>query len=212
MDQIQELLGLPVQLLSVLVTGYLSYRLACTGRAASHKSVDVVFLVFVFAFVAKLTGGLAGVAASRFAPPLLADAIALLFGATAALGGAAIWRKWAEKRVFKFLRGIGVSHSDRHVSAWRTIVSKSGMERNSLIIRKTDGSVLKSEHLARFNDFPFGSCIYGPDGSGALYVTHYKGPEDTDWRKRDPSDHEDRGAKVTIIPASAISEIDLRAR
>jgi hypothetical protein len=35
MDYIEQMLGLPIQVLSVLASGYLSYRLAYTGRDAS---------------------------------------------------------------------------------------------------------------------------------------------------------------------------------
>ncbi|PHR86115.1 MAG: hypothetical protein COA78_38295 [Blastopirellula sp.] len=213
MDQLRELLSLPITTLSLLAAGYLSYRLAYIGKDTQHKTIDVIFLVFVYAFVARLSAGMVGAALMKttLSPPVV-QVGASLSGMMIALCVAAYWRKWGESQTFERLRYFNISFSDRHLSAWETVISKPGIEYNSLIIRKTDGSVLKSENLGQFNGLPFGDTVLGNDGSVAMYVTHFKGAGISEWSERDPSAYLDWGEKITIVPASAISEIDLRAR
>lgn len=124
MDYIEQMLGLPIQVLSVLASGYLSYRLAYTGRDASHKSVDVVFIAFVFAFIAQLSGGVAVALLWPISHSILATpVVAALTGMACALVASALWRRWGMSWLFKFLRNTGISHSDRHTSAWQSVIS-----------------------------------------------------------------------------------------
>lgn len=116
MDYIQELLGLPVEVLFVLAAGYLSYRLAYTGKDATHKTIDVIFLVFVYAFVARLVAGLVGAALSDtgLSAPYV-QICAGLIGMFLTLCVAAYWRKWGKLLVFELLRYLKISCADRHV-------------------------------------------------------------------------------------------------
>ena len=111
MTDLAALLTLPLDTIAVLAAGYLGYRLAFVGKDASHSGVDVLFLSLVYALAAKLA---MAAAAGALAPPLLAP----LTGIAAALGMAALWRRFGEAGVFRLLRRTGVSTSDRHLTAW----------------------------------------------------------------------------------------------
>lgn len=52
--EIQSILDLPVGTIAVLAAGYIGYRIAYQGKDHGHKSVDVLFISMVFAFVARL--------------------------------------------------------------------------------------------------------------------------------------------------------------
>ena len=53
MEAFENLLQLPYQTLAILVAGYLSYRLAYTGRDTTHRTLDTLAIALVFAFVAQ---------------------------------------------------------------------------------------------------------------------------------------------------------------
>lgn len=125
MTDAQILLNLPPDTLTVLVLGYLGYRLAYTGKDASHSAVDVVFLSLVFTLAAKV-----GLALADLAHP----GIGIAAAPVAVLAAAVLWRKWGELAVFKILRRLQVSHSDRHQTAWETIMLRSGAMPSQLIV------------------------------------------------------------------------------
>jgi hypothetical protein len=213
MEPIEHMLALPVQTLSVLAAGYMSYRLAYTGKDAEHKATDIIFMVFVFAFVAKLSGDLVRILGDKLdLVAILRDTVAILIGVVTALVTSAVWRKHGERWVCKILSKSKISHSDRTQTAWQAMVAKEHLDLNSLVVHKKDGSMVMSERLHDFNDLPFGSCILGPDGSIALYVTHKWHNTETGWEERDPYESGNFGAEVTYIPASEISEVSICAR
>lgn len=212
MDNVTALLSLPLQTLSVLTAGYLSYRLAYTGKELTHKATDVIFLVFVFAFIAQITGSLTAAFLQKLdLAETTSEAVSSLAGIAFALSSSAFWRKWGESKVAKGLKGANISHSDRSETAWQAVILKEHVKPSSLIVRKTDGSMVMSERLSDFDHLPFGCCIQGQDGSIALYITHKWSVGGTEWEERDPRPHGDFGAEVTYIPASEIAEISLRA-
>lgn len=201
MTDAQILLNLPLETLSILVSGYLGYRIAYTGKDASHSAVDVVFMSLVFSLTAK-----GGLLLGNMANPWLGTAAA----GVAALGAAALWRKWGEALAFKLLRHSGVSNSDRTLTAWERISTDASLKPSQLIVRRRDGRLLMCERLADFEKEPLGPCIYGSDGSVALFVTHERGPEDADWVET-PDPAEDRwGRLIACIPATEIAAIYLR--
>lgn len=212
MEPIEHMLALPVQTLSVLAAGYMSYRLAYTGNDAEHKATDTIFMVFVFAFVAKLSGDLVRILGDTFALSATArDTTAILIGVVTALVVSAVWRKRGESWVRKILSKFKISYSDRTQTAWQAMIAKEHIHPSSLIILKKDGSMVMSERLSDFKNLPHAACTFGPDGSVALYITHRLFKGDTDWEEYSPHPHNDFGAEVTFIPASEISEISMRA-
>ncbi|MBW6506176.1 MAG: hypothetical protein K0B00_05415 [Rhodobacteraceae bacterium] len=201
MTDAQILLNLPLETLVVLVCGYLGYRIAYTGKDASHSAVDVVFMSLAFSLVAK--GGLV-------LGNLTAAGLGFPAAVMCALLAASLWRSSGERLTRQALRWANISNSDRTQTAWERISTDASLRPSQLIVRRRDGRLLMCERLADFEKEPLGPCIYGSDGSVALFVTHERGPEDADWVETpDPAD--DRwGRLIACIPAAEIAAIYLR--
>ncbi len=201
-EQIEALVALPYSTLGLLAAGYLGYRLAYTGKDGTHTTIDVIFLSLVFAFVARV--------ASQFADPVFETGMPpVLFGVAAALVGAAIWRRWGERAIAHTLRISRISTSDRHPTAWATILADDTKKLSTLVVRKTSGKSFMSEGLEHFRKLKFGPCILGADGSIALFATHFRFNPEDDWQELQPIDS-DWGASLIVIPASEISEVEIR--
>lgn len=208
MEQVEWLLKLPFDTLALLSVGYLSYRLAYTGKDGAHSPVDVIFLTFVFASIARAAGRvfLFGIEVTGIEPP---DWAATIFGVFMALLLAANWRKWWEGWLFELLRKFGISASDRHETAWQSALARPPAKGpTSLFVRCADGTRLLCESLADFNSAPFGPCILGQDGSVAMYVTHRKTVSATDWEEEQIPGKVDPiwGYQMTFLPASQVIE------
>lgn len=203
MNEVQLLLDLPFETLAVLAAGYLSYRLAYTGRDAAHATVDVVFLVMVFAVIAK-AAGLALVALMPALALPVCYAVALGF----AVAAAAIWRRWSHW-VARVLRRLGISTSDRQGNAWGTFLAEENKSVTSLVVRKKNGETVMSESLSDFENVLCGPCVLGEDGSVALYVTDFRSAHEAEWEETDPRDSA-WGPALTFIPASEIAWVRIR--
>lgn len=201
MTDAQILLALPPDTLTILVLGYLGYRIAYTGKDASHSTVDVVFLSLAFALVAK-----GGLLLGDLARPGIGIAAALV----AALAVAALWRKWGEATAIRLLRWTAISNSDRSRTAWERIRTDASLRPSQLIVRRRDGRLLMCERLADFGTEPLGPCIYGSDGSIAIFVTHESGPGDADWVETPNTADGHWGRLITVIPAAEVAAIYLR--
>lgn len=209
-EEINTLLSLPLGTLAVLAAGYLGYRVAYAGRDTQHGSIDVVFFVCVFGFVAKLSAALVIWAGSQSGSDVngILAALGALIGALAI---SAIWRGFIEENVFSLLRGVKVSSARRLPSAWLVVASRPNLQPSILIVTKTDGSQLMSEGMSQFDGLPFASCILGQDGSVAMYVTHARSSNSEDWIEVSSGPYEDWGAEVTVVPSGQISQVALRS-
>lgn len=206
MHEMQLLLDLPFETLVVLAGGYLSYRLAYTGKDASHTSVDVVFLTVVFGALARLTMSFAAV---LLPSGQLFAMIAPILGVFLALSGAAFWRRCGEAWASRMFRWLKVSHSDRYRTAWEVISTNAGLHPTQLMVRRKDGGLLMCENLSRFSNEKVNPCIYGSDGSIALFVTHQMPPDKVDLEEIEVH-AEGWGSLITYIPASEIAGIYAR--
>lgn len=202
MPDVEALLDLPLATLAVLVSGYLGYRIAYIGKDSTHKAVDIAFITLSFGLVAKL------VFSQAIYPIPYASANAVL-ALTATLVAASIWRGWGDSAAKKVLRAARVSFSDGHSSAWDTIRLSTKDRPTQLVVRKTDGSQVMCERLETHAKMPHGPCIYGPDGSVAIYVTQYRPASGGNWIKTSFAD-EVYGVALTYIPAQQIDEIEIR--
>lgn len=208
-DELQALLNLPFGALAIIGSGYIGYRIAFTGKDKTHATIDVIFLTFVFAALAKFASG--------YLRPLLAthlsqansEIVVAVVSLLVVIAAAAIWRRFGEFQIFRALRQLKVSHSDRYHTAWETITLRSGIYPSQLIVRKKDGSSLMSEKLSDFAKAPFGPCVFGSDGSIALYVTDFKSLNG-EWESIVDAATPDWGQSITYIAASEISEIEVR--
>lgn len=204
MQDIQSLLNLPLETLLILVAGYIGYKITSGGMDHKDAPIDIVFIVLSFGLVAKLTFDLVLVAG--LAPGY--SAIVSLLVATVAGG---LWRKWLARFWQAALRISNLDYSYGSENALTTIVSDTTIHTTQLSVTLKCGDVLWSEDLSEFNNQPHGPCVFGADGSVALYVTSIK--------KRGGADYEDRdaiatdsywGSKITYIPASEVQRISVR--
>ncbi len=209
MTDIQALLTLPLGTLTVLVAGYLGYRVAYVGKDRPHGPMDIVFLTLVFALVAQAWIVLASAGFAHFVHNKTASLTFGFLGIPISMAVAACWRKWGEQCWFDFMRYARVSGSDRYLSAWDTVRHKSKFSPTQLVLRLTDGRSLMCDDLDRFRQYQAGPCVLGEDGSVAMFVTDYTNKAGEDWTERDFHD-EIFGTEMTYVPASMIAEIKIR--
>lgn len=216
MEALENLLQLPYQTLAILVAGYLSYRLAYTGRDTTHRTLDTLAIALVFAFVAQAaSAGLLILYNWKYPVPSGGE-LPLWAGYGASVGGiivallvAAGWRKFTNKALPWVLRKLRISSADRNHAAWESVIANEDSGPSSITIVKKDGAKLMSEKLADFENAPFGPAILGNDGSVAIYVTHFKDNDAEKWESNEV-DYADWGPEITIIPADEIAEIRIR--
>ena len=165
MIEVQTLLDLPMETLAALASGYIGYLLAYTGKDATHMGVDVIFLTFVFAALAKLVSVWFEAWVSSSPNPATAVFWVAVLCLLSVVIAAALWRRFGEVHVFNTLRKLKVSDSDRYQTAWETITLCSGVYPSQLIVREKDGSAIMSERLDNSSKAPFGPCVFGSDGS-----------------------------------------------
>lgn len=202
MNDIQTFLDLPFETLFVLAVGYLGYRLAYTGRASAHRSLDVLFLTAVFGLIAR--SAVLGFA-PRVSDPVWVHALALGITVSSAL----FWRVWAQEACFRALRYLGISDHDGFASAWSSMLSRPVSRPTQVVVRLKSGRVLLCEQLEKFNDAPMGPCLLGEDGSIGLYVTHVLDSASSEWDERAPFDPF-WGYSMTFVAADQISETEIR--
>lgn len=215
MEALENLLQLPYQTLAILVAGYLSYRLAYTGRDTTHRTLDTLAVALVFAFVAQAaTAGLLILYDWKYPVPTDGE-LPLWVGYGASVGGiivaliaAAVWRRVSVNSLPTFLRKAGISSSDRNVAAWETVINREDSGPTQITVLKKDGITVQCERLDDFKDAPFGPVILGQDGSIAMYVTDYR-DKTGQWETVSP-EHGDWGPEITVIPATEISEVRIR--
>lgn len=228
MDELTGVFDLPLQTLASLAAGYVGYRIAYTARDMSHKTIDVVFMVTVFAFFARAASHLASLAYNSVfvsvetpisqltsllevagimrAKTQYEDILFALFGILVAVATAAFWRASLETRVKDWLDHYKISSADRTETAWLSIIQRSDVPLTGITIVKTDGSAIACDKLSLFKDLKHGPCIFGDDGSIALYVTAVRNKLGGDWENSLPYD-EDWGIEMTYVSKTDISEV-----
>jgi hypothetical protein len=117
----------------------LGYRIAYTARDMTHKTIDVVFFVTVFAFFARAASHLAALffgtilgpqelPVSRVSDyptmigaikraPQYEDVVFALIGIFSAVIAAAVWRSWLENKVRDCFAALNISKADRTETA-----------------------------------------------------------------------------------------------
>lgn len=203
MNDVLSLLDLPTTTLIALAGGYIGYRLWATGKDVTHTGMDVAFGSLVFAMVCRLA---AETAAAQGVALIFQAATGVLVTALTAM----MWRKWGEKYLFKALRRLRVSISDRHRTAWDPLRVDPDLHPTQIIVRRKDGTQLMCERMSRFDRVPTGACCFGADGSVMLYVTDVLEPGADDWEAMEPVGPDDWGNLMTYVPASEIAQLMVR--
>ena len=193
----------------ILVSGYLSYLIAYSGRRDAHKAIDTVLLILVFGspalFVLGFSDGFEKI--SEIWAPYLAGTLSVL----ASLSVGAIWRRRARDFFSKGVGWISRNEDDGLPTAWQTVIQTEGLLYTQINVTLKNGRTLESYELGHFNTLPNGPCVLGGDGSIAIYATHIT---DDLGERREAKNLEDEqyGARLTYIPADQIAEIDLRRK
>lgn len=178
----------------MLGAGYLGYHIAYVGQDQKHKATNIIFLTLTFGFIAKLTMSMLNAVIAN-------QHLKVIMGIIASL-----WRKYISQWAKKVLRYSGVSYSDGQTTAWDSLCINTEYKPTQLIVRKTDGLHVKCDNLWSFRDLPHGPCLFGEDGSIAMYITHYKPKLAQEWISDDPHDNGFWPAITYIL----VSEIELR--
>lgn len=211
-DVSTTLLDLPIDTIVILASGYIGYKIAFTGKNKHHKTTDVIFISLVFGLLAKLVFMFAEFGAEVFVNPIdqsIVTASTAPFAFLTACISSVLWRKFASNWASDYLHKKGISSSDGAGSAWDTIRTAQRFGAGQLIVRKQDGGQLMCDNLYDFKDYPHGPCLYGEDGSIALYVNAHRNNSSDDWTEINPVEA-DFGIAITYIPASQIEEIEIR--
>lgn len=199
MDSIRPFLDLPLATLAPLAAGYVGYRFAFVGRDGAHRAVDVVFLSLVFALAGKML--MMAVGAWTVPGAIVAVAGAVFLGS--------IWRDWGASRSFDWLRRRGLLAHDGQPDVWRSMLARKLPPPLRLVVYLTNGQRLMCSDLRPFYGEPLGPCLFGEDGSVALFVTDYRDIGSDKWTevRSESQENEEWAPAITLVPASEIARV-----
>ena len=211
----EKLFALPWHLQLALGSGYLAYLVAYAGIRQHHTATDTVFRSIAFGLVASailLWLPAVGLRPHWIPPAPIWRPLAAVI-ATVAVGAFWRWRgmRWSRS----MLEAANVSWSDDIPSAWISITAqRTDVRPSQVTVDLNDGRTLVCDDTRMFRDSPFGPCVFGLDGSVALYVTAERRADDGDtkgeWFEHDDVRNPMDGDRLTYIPASAIRRVELR--
>ena len=108
------------------------------------------------------------------------------------------------------LGGANISWTDDIPTAWLSITAlRTDVRPSQLAIDLDCGRTLVCDDTRRFKDAPYGPCVFGLDGSVALYVTAEMRPDGT-WIEKDDVEDQYDGPRLTYVPASSVKRVELR--
>lgn len=195
-----KFLSLPWQIQLALGSGYMAYLIAYSGIRQHHTTTDVAFRSISF--------GLVGTAIQFWMPlkPVFLEAVSLV----STLAAGAFWR-WKGMRLTKsILSKTNITWSDDIPSAWLSVTAmRTDITPSQVSVDLENGRILVCDDTRRFKNAPHGPCIFGLDGSLALYVTAERRPDGTWLEITDVYDAKD-GHRLTYVPASEIKRVELR--
>lgn len=204
----KELISLSWQTQVVLIGGYLAYVVAYSGRRSLHKTIDSLFIMLSFGGIALIA--LNGLSEYIEAEKPFGKQALGVFSVFLTLVCAVLWRRKVHSWANNALSWLSGSEEDGYQTAWETVVQTQSLKYSQINVALKDGRTLESYMLGDLNDLPNGPCVLGGDGSIALYVTHIT---DVDGKRREAKNLvDDDGARITVVPANEIVEIDFRRR
>lgn len=195
-----DLLKLPFAIQISLGSGYLAYLIAYAGIRQHHNTTDAVFRTLAFGIAATATLGL------PISQPFWLTALAFLMPIIVGV----FWRKFGMKWSRSILRQSDVTWSDDLPSAWISLTAEgTNFPHSQISVDLEDGRMLHCSNTRLFAGAPYGPCLYGLDGSIALYVTDEIRPDHTTLEHEDIFDAEE-GWRITYIPADQVKRVDIR--
>lgn len=209
----EQLISLSWQSQTVLVSGYLAYSIAHGGRKSAHRNIDEIFIVICFGSVALFALSVSLEALENNCGNFMCgyvEAISALIAVSASVIAGISWRGFLRSWSATLLRKISGNEEDNLPTAWDTVIQEPGYDVSQVNVTLRNGEVLESFAIGDFNKFPNGPCVFGSDGSVALYVTHIH-PVEGDSRAVEAVSNS-LGDRITIVPASEIEQIDIRRK
>jgi len=202
----QEIFNLTWQIQLTIIAGYFAYSIAYAGRKRHHQPIDVILIVFAF-------GGFGGViieTAKLYLDPLeeIPDTVIGLLHLALVTSLAILWRSFGQAQVYRVINKLSKNKDDGLQTAWDTIIQEPDLGYSQLNVLTRSGTTLECYPLGDFNETPNGPCVFGIDGSIALYVTHIS---DENGSRRETSKlSTSEGIRMTFVPAHEIVEVDMR--
>lgn len=205
MPDISALLQLPFEVIWMLGIGYLGYKLTFVGRDAHHQVLDRIFLIFVIGSFSRWGATYAHHWVEM--PASIEAFVALGIGVTISL----IWRRWLGGLFFEAMHKTKFIRDDGQPDVWRSMLARELRGPRRLVVKLKNGNSLMCSELADFNDAPLGPCLFGPDGSIAMYVTDVLKADEENWVQIEPipPDMPEWGYEMSFIPAAEIARIDV---
>lgn len=201
---IEELLNLPWLTLLTLACGYMAYFIANFGDREHHKTIDVIFSVFVFGFLSA--------SAYRWLQPqsTMGETGATIGALLVAAISGAIWSWIGRDWLGLAVRKTNISHSNDLTTIHAEIARQKGkVNTTQLHVWLIDGGTLSCNDLSAFKNEPNGPFVLGSNGDLLIYVT-------TRWDKdgleidQTKNVKNNWGSLATIVPKEQISRIELR--
>jgi hypothetical protein len=200
----EDLLDLPWQIQVSLASGYAAYLLGYRGIRFGHSAVDTTFITLIFGLVATAIIALLNIWHPSI-NPVVSGAVAFLGACVVAL----LWRRIFRQWLHRFLRAAKISYTDDDPSALATISANNKFGPTQIAVQLDNGTWLRCDYAAKFNESPFGPFVLGPNGDIALYLTHEE-LEGQPAKELQSVKDKDWGDRITYVPASRIRQITLR--
>lgn len=200
----KELLTLPWLTLVTLACGYMAYFVANFGDREHHKTIDVIFSVFVFGFLSAWV--YRGLVDQRTMGETGATIGAVLMAAASGAVWSWIGRDWLGIAV----RKTNISHSNDLTTIHAEIARQKGkVNTTQLHVWLTDGSTLSCNDLSAFKHEPNGPFVLGSNGDLLMYVTTIW---DKDGKESDQMANVKNGwgSLATIVPKEQIGRVEIR--
>jgi hypothetical protein len=217
-----EIWTLPFEVQLVLASGYAAYFLSYIGIREHHKTVEIVFIVFVYGLITKLSFGF-----FQTAIPTLFDenshighifsrnisfVLSAILAFTLTVLTGYLWRKFGRKFVRSHLRKSDYSWSNDDPTSWRTITSSTDFWFTQVSVQMKDGTWLECRDTNQYKDHPHGPMTLGQNGDIALYVTDITQPNDTEAVAETNVIDTDWGSRLKYVPSGEIKSITFRLK
>lgn len=217
-----EIWALPFEVQLVLASGYAAYFLSYVGIREHHKTVEIIFIVFVYGLITKLSFGI-----SQTAFPTQFDDNSLLghvfrkntsfiwsaiFAFSLTVFTGYLWRKFGREFVRSHLRKSDYSWSNDDPTAWRTVTSSTDFWFNQVSVQLKDGTWLECRDTQQFSTRPHGPMTLGQNGDVAIYVTEVTQPNEKIAVPQSNILNDDWGSCLTYVPSEQIKRLTFRLK
>lgn len=119
-----------------------------------------------------------------------------------------VWRKWLQKGWNTVMQRLGVHRDDGIHGAWDRLVDAVHLV-GQISVHTTDGRILYLDDRRKYANAPFKGLYLGGDESIGMIVEREEFPDGTIEERKDIV-HKDWGTRLTYLPASKISRVNIR--